>query len=171
MKKLIIAVSMVTGLFANAQPDITELSNRIFVEIWDGSFAYNRISIHPVGERQFLLTVTGATMGIGQQMIDSPDKWVIGETAKVYFRGDRCETLTTKEIQCEIKDSAYAEITWSVSSQILSTFRDRLSSFSVNIKDGKASVEMQIAESSEFQPTINPLTFAVSQFPEFIVTK
>lgn len=157
---LVITTSSAWGQFFNQDEEQ-------IINIWDGSFAYNRLIVNEHKHQDNIVTIylSGATLGIGEQMAGTSKVWSASDLVRITLRKESCEiNKVAQTIECDQPRRVTATITWDDTPVTTRTYHGVIENIKVSGQPSGASVSFDISENDHFEAAVERPSFEFKGF-------
>lgn len=106
------------------------------MEFWDGTFAYNKLIVkeHQFQSNIVTLELSGATLGLGDQMEGIGKTWGLGDKVLVTVRKDDCQIdFEKRAIDCAVK-KASGTVSWTLNHRVSKSIKSLLENIKVHAR-------------------------------------
>jgi len=148
MKTLFLSILFITTI-ATAQAE------EINMRFWDGTFAYNELTVKSFPHQSNLLTLklSGSLINLGQQIEGLGPVWSSGDVVEVILNKKDCLISgDKKEIECTKAQQYVHNLTWAVNSKIKKSYTGIITSLKVVANKNSVNFSFTIPSDEFFTP-------------------
>lgn len=132
-----------------------EENQEINLRFWDGTFAYNELTVNSVAHQPSLLKIVlkGSQINLGGQLEGSEVLWGWKDRLELFVRKKDCPIdVENERVQCDIKKTSVSALTWMVSQTITKTYDGLIENVRIVANKGIVNVSFKVPSDENFTP-------------------